>query len=73
MSSVCPGGRTPGKPGENIGEYRGHRLDSLPLGEGKIQNIGLVGREEGGGIANFVKSQMVTTGISQRFIAKRIL
>ena len=23
MSSVCPGGRSPGQPGEYVGEYRG--------------------------------------------------
>ena len=27
MSSVCPGGRSPGQPGEYVGEYRG--IDSI--------------------------------------------
>lgn len=42
-------------------------------GEGEIYDIVLVRREERGGIANFAKSRVVTTGISRGIIAKRVL
>ena len=35
MSSASPRGRTPGQPGEYVGEYK-DGLDSLPLGRGKF-------------------------------------
>ena len=51
------------------GNTRGYIGFSAP-GEGKIHHIVLVRREEGGGIANFVKSRMVNIGISRGFIAR---
>ena len=52
-----------------LGNTWGYIGFSAP-GEGKIHDIVLVRREEGGGIANFVKSRMVSMGISRGFIAK---
>ena len=49
--------------GIKTGNTRGWIGFSTP-GEGKIHDIALVRREEDGRIANFVKSWMVTTGIS---------
>ena len=54
------------------GNTRGYIGFSAP-GEGKIHDIVLFRREEGGGIANFVKSRMVSMGISRGFIAKKVL
>ena len=54
------------------GNTRGCIGFSAP-GEGKIHDIILVRREEGGGPANFVKSRMVSMGISRGFIAKSVL
>ena len=38
MSSVCPGGRSPGQPGEHVGEYRGIDWILCSWG-GKIHDI----------------------------------
>lgn len=63
MSSACPRGRPPRQSGEYVGEHG--RIDwILYPWEGEIHDIVLVQREEGGRIANFVKSWMVTMGIS---------
>ena len=69
MSSAFPGGRPPDQPGEYVGEYKGMDWMNAP-GEGKIHDVV---REEGGGMANFVKSRMVTKGMSRGFISKRVL
>ena len=52
-----------------LGNTRGYIGFSVP-GEGKIHDIVLVRREEGGGIANFVKSRVVSMELSRGFIAK---
>ena len=62
----------PTSQGNMSGNTRGYIGFSAP-GEGKIHHIVLVRREEGGGIANFVKSRMVSMGISRGFIAKKVL
>ena len=54
------------------GNTRGYIGFAAP-GEGKIHDIVLVRREEGGGIATFVKSRIVSMGISRGFIAKSVL
>ena len=63
MSSACPRGRPRASQGNMLGNTAGQTGFSTP-GKGKIHDIVLVQREEGGRIANFVKSWMVTMGIS---------
>ena len=64
MSSASPRGRTPGQPGEYVGEYKGWIRFSAP-GLGEIREMFSNSKERGGGIWNFVKSRTVTTGISR--------
>ena len=68
MSSASPRGRTPGQPGEYVGEYK-DGLDSLPLGRGKFARFFQIRRKGVGEYEIFVKSRTVTPGISRGFIA----
>ena len=54
MSSACPWGRTPGQPGEYVGQYKGMNWLLCPWA-GEIRDIVLSSKERGGGIQNFVK------------------
>ena len=70
MASASPRGRTPGQPGEYVGNTSGWISQSLPLCGGKFARFFQVQDifkfeifSRGGGIRNFVKSWTVTTGI----------
>ena len=54
MSSDCPWGRTPGQPGEYVGEYKGMNWLLCPWA-GENSRHCLSSKERGGGIRNFVK------------------
>ena len=68
MSSACLWGRTPGQPGEYVGEYKGMNWLLCPwAGENSRHCFEFEGK--GWGVRNFVKSQTPTTEISGGFAA----
>ena len=68
MSSACPKGRIPGRPGECVGENKG-RITFCAPGEGKIREIFSSSKERSWGIRDFSKSWTITIGISWGFTA----